>query len=175
VLFVDITGSTRLAAERDPEEVVALLNRFLGEVVEAVERHGGWINKFQGDAALAVFGAPVPVEDAAGCCLRAARALCERLRETVPELDFGIGVAAGEAVAGHIGAESRLEYTVIGDPVNEAARLSELAKEHDARVLASQASVDRARDEEGAHWRAGDPVQLRGRARETRLACPQPG
>ena len=99
-------------------------------VVEVVESSGGWINKFQGDAALAIFGAPLPVDDAATCALRAARTLDERLRDEVPELEAGIGVAFGEAVAGNIGAESRFEYTVIGDPVNEAARLTDLAKDH---------------------------------------------
>ena len=71
VLFVDIVGSTALAAERPPQEVVALLNEFFGVVVEVVEDHGGWINKFEGDAALAVFGAPLPLDDAAGCALAA--------------------------------------------------------------------------------------------------------
>jgi adenylate cyclase len=174
VLFVDIAGATRLAAERGPEEVVGLLNRFFGEVVEAVEEQEGWINKFEGDAALAVFGAPVPVDDAAGRALRAARKLRDRLRERVPELDFGVGVATGEAVAGHLGAERRLEYTVIGDPVNEAARLTELAKEQDERVLASAAVMERAGEEESSRWDLGEGVQLRGRDDQTRLASPQP-
>ena len=79
VLFVDLVGSTQLAAENPPQEVVARLNEFFGVVVEVVEDHGGWINKFEGDAALAVFGAPLPLDDAAGCALKAARELAERL------------------------------------------------------------------------------------------------
>jgi adenylate cyclase len=173
VLFVDIVGSTALAAERPPEEVVELLNRFFAEVVDVVEHAGGWVNKFEGDAALAVFGAPLPVEDAEGCALRAARELDERLRERVPGLEAGIGVASGRAVAGNIGAERRYEYTVIGDPVNEAARLTELAKEHEGRVLASAATVERARDEEAGRWQPGDEVTLRGRPEATRLASPR--
>ena len=78
VLFVDLVGSTQLAAENPPQEVVARLNEFFGVVVEVVEDHGGWINKFEGDAALAVFGAPLQLDDAAGCALKAARALAER-------------------------------------------------------------------------------------------------
>ena len=146
VLFVDLVGSTALAARRPPTEVVALLNSFFAIVVEAAERHGGWVNKFEGDAALCVFGAPTATDDAAGDALAAARELRDRLAAELPELDAGIGVSAGRAVAGNIGAEERFEYTVIGDPVNEAARLCELAKKRPERVLASDAALERAGD-----------------------------
>ncbi len=79
VVFVDLVGSTSLAAGRPPSEVVALLNDFFKLVVETVEEHGGWVNKFEGDAALCVFGAPTARADAACDALRAARALNERL------------------------------------------------------------------------------------------------
>src|SRR5690606_5783050 len=130
VLFVDVVGSTELAAARPAPEVVELLNRFFGVVVDEVHAHGGWINKFQGDATLAVFGAPVAVDDAAGRALAAARAVERRLPHEVPELQAGMGVAFGPVVAGNVGDERRFEFTVIGDPVNEAARLTELAKAH---------------------------------------------
>ncbi|MBJ7471846.1 MAG: adenylate/guanylate cyclase domain-containing protein [Solirubrobacteraceae bacterium] len=172
VLFVDIIGSTKLAARSEPTQVVALLNRFLAEVVDVVESCGGWINKFEGDAALAIWGAPVGIDDAAGRALQAAREMDERLREWVPELSAAIGVATGRAVAGHIGTERRFEYTVIGDPVNEAARLTDLAKEHTPRVLASEVAVAAASAEEAEHWNLGDSVLLRGRSVETRLAGP---
>jgi adenylate cyclase len=172
VLFVDLKGSTELASERPPSEVVALLNDFFRIVVEVVEDHGGLVNKFEGDAALAIFGAPIERDDAAACALAAGRTLAERLRDELPELDFGIGVSAGRAVAGNIGAESRFEYTVIGDPVNEAARLCELAKQDDSRVLASAAALDAAGDGEAGRWDIGEPVKLRGRKEETRPATP---
>ncbi|HYP55465.1 MAG TPA: adenylate/guanylate cyclase domain-containing protein [Solirubrobacterales bacterium] len=172
VLFVDLVGSTRLASSRSPQEVVGLLNRFFGEVVEAVETNGGWINKFQGDAALAVFGAPGLVDDAHGRALAAARELDRRLRSSVPELEAGVGASSGTAVAGHIGHEHRFEYTVIGDPVNEAARLADLAKEHSPPVLASARTVERAGEAEAARWSLGEAVELRGRAEPTALARP---
>jgi adenylate cyclase len=172
VLFVDLVGSTSMAAERPPQEVVATLNEFFGVVVEVVEDHGGWINKFEGDAALAVFGAPLPLDDAAGCALAAGRTLAERIEAELDGLHAGIGVSAGRAVAGNVGAESRFEYTVIGDPVNEAARLCELAKEADGRVLASSTALESARAEEAGRWREDEAVTLRGRAEETRLAVP---
>ena len=172
-LFVDLTGSTRLAAERSPTEVVELLNGFFGVVVDVVERHGGMVNKFEGDAALAVFGAPVPRDDTATSALAAARELAEKLRDVPSGLDAGIGVSYGTVVAGNIGAERRFEYTVIGDPVNEAARLCELAKEHDRRVLAAERALEAASDEERERWRLGDSVELRGRTEPTRLAEPK--
>ena len=172
VIFVDLKGSTRLAATRPPGEVVALLNAYFGVVVEVVSHHGGLINKFQGDAALAVFGAPEPLDDAPGQALAAARELSRRLQAELPQLLAGIGVSAGRVVAGHIGAEQRLEYTVIGDPVNEAARLSDLAKTAPDRLLASAKVVAAAGRGESAHWRLGSSVTLRGRTARTRLAAP---
>ena len=174
VLFVDLTGSTRLADTRGPDEVVELLNRFFGVVVTVVAGHGGWINKFEGDAALAIFGAPTQVEDSAGAALGAARELALRLRVEVPMLDAGIGVSAGPVVAGYIGAEQRFEYTVIGDPVNEAARLSDMAKTWDRRVLASAAVLELAHLAESDEWDLGKSVILRGRSRPTRLGTPRP-
>lgn len=171
-LFVDIEGSTALAASRPPEEVVRLLNRFFAVVVDAVEAQGGWVDKFEGDAALCVFGAPVAQPDFADNALAAARTMRERLRDDVPELAAGIGVSAGPAVAGNVGAERRFEYTVIGDPVNEAARLCELAKDREGGVVASERLVRRAGREEASRWSLVDSEVLRGRPEATRLAVP---
>jgi class 3 adenylate cyclase len=170
VLFVDVVGSTKLAARLPPTEVVGLLNRFFHLVVETVERHGGWVNKFEGDAALCVFGAPTKRDDPAGDALSAARELHRRLRDELPELEAGIGVSAGPAVAGNVGTEQRFEYTVIGDPVNEAARLCELAKRRPERVLASDAALARTSEEERERWSLDREVELRGRPTATRLA-----
>jgi adenylate cyclase len=171
VLFVDLVGSTAMAASRPPGEVVALLNRFFAVVVDVVSGHGGWVNKFEGDAALVIFGCPAAHEDPAGGALAAARELRTRLGAELPGFAMGIGVSAGPVVAGNIGAEKRFEYTVIGDPVNEAARLCELAKTRPERVLASEAVLDRAGAGEG-RWRLDDRVTLRGRREPTRLAVP---
>ena len=148
VLFVDLVGSTELAATRPPAEVVLLLNEFFRVVVDTVGRHGGFVNKFQGDAALAIFGAPIEHPDASGGALAAARELHDELLPVIGSAEFGIGVSSGRAIAGHIGALARFEYTVIGDPVNEAARLTELAKLEDGHVLASAVAVSGALDAE---------------------------
>ncbi|HEY6762883.1 MAG TPA: adenylate/guanylate cyclase domain-containing protein [Baekduia sp.] len=174
VLFIDLVGSTQLAHQRPAGEVVELLNEFFDVVVDVIAQEGGAVNKFVGDAALCVFGAPLPHDDAAGAALRAARALRDRLAREVPQCDVGIGVSAGTVVAGNIGAQRRFEYTVIGDPVNEASRLTELAKQHDGRVLASEAVLRRAAGDEPDQWTLGATETLRGRAAPTRLAAPAP-
>jgi len=173
VLFVDIVGSTRLAVNRPPRDVVNLLNEFFRVIVDVVGRHGGFVNKFQGDAALAIFGAPLDQEDFAGHALAAARTLRQELDTALGDTDVGIGVSAGKAIAGHIGSQQRLEYTVIGDPVNEAARLTDLAKFEPSRVLGSARAVYLASPEEAEHWDIGEGVELRGRGIETRLARPK--
>lgn len=172
VLFVDLVGSTELAAIRPPAEVVQLLNRFFEIVVDEVDRQGGFVNKFAGDAVLAVFGAPAELPDPAGSALQTGRALARRLVDELPEATAGIGVTAGTVVAGTVGDVRRYEYTVIGDPVNEAARLTELAKAVPGRLLASMNAVDESAPAEAAHWRAGEEVTVRGRNRPTRLAIP---
>lgn len=171
-LFVDVIGSTTFAAQRSPGEVVAALNRFFEVVVSVVSEHGGLVNKFEGDAALCIFGAPLELHDPAASALAAARVMSQRLRAEVPDLDAGIGVSHGLVIAGNIGSTERLEYTVIGDPVNEAARLTEQAKERPERVVASERIVDRAGYGEQRQWKLLDPVLLRGRLEETTLAVP---
>jgi adenylate cyclase len=173
VLFVDLVGSTELAATVPPGDVVTHLNRFFGTVITVVDAAGGWINKFEGDAALAVFGAPGALTDPAGSALAAARQLGEALAGSHPPIRAGIGVSAGEVVAGTIGDERRYEYTVIGDPVNEAARLCSLAKEYAGGVAASGSALTLARgDRETSSWTVVDSRRLRGRPVDTTVAVP---
>src|SRR3954463_2479450 len=165
-LFVDVVGSTSLVRRTGPEEMVELLNGFFEVVVAAVEDEGGLVNKFEGDAALCVFGAPTEHPDPSGAALRAARRIGDGVRSS-GELDIGIGVSCGQVWAGQVGAASRLEYTVIGDPVNEAARLTELAKDQPGRAVASDPAVCAAPPGEREHWVRGDDVELRGRGEPT--------
>jgi class 3 adenylate cyclase/MFS family permease len=172
VVFIDIVGSTQLVTTRPPTEVVQVLNRFFAIVVEEVDRHHGLVNKFEGDASLAIFGAPNRVDHPEDEALATARGIAERLAGELCELDAGIGVAAGQVVAGNVGAKERFEYTVIGEPVNEAARLCELAKSHPGRLLATADTLERASEKERARWSLGETVTLRGHDRPTRLASP---
>ena len=176
VLFVDVVGSTGLAESRPPDEVVTILNSLFDAVVRRVGAEGGWVNKFEGDGAMCVFGAPDAQADHADRALRAARTLRRdllALAVTHPGLDAAVGVSSGVVVAGNVGTEQRYEYTVIGDPVNEAARLTEEAKRRLGRVLASDESVERAGGE-AVRWRVVDEMVLRGRQRPTLTYEPGP-
>ncbi|BBZ41161.1 adenylate/guanylate cyclase domain-containing protein [Mycobacterium conspicuum] len=170
VLYIDLVGSTQLAESRPPQEVAEVLNDFFRIVVDAVDEHQGLINKFAGDAALAVFGAPLRMDDPASSALATARALGTKLRKL--PVDFGIGVSAGRVFAGNIGAENRYEYTVIGDAVNEAARLADLAKTADSRILCSAAAIEHADDAERARWSERYSTVLRGRSEATQISAP---
>ncbi|MBB3038260.1 adenylate/guanylate cyclase domain-containing protein [Hoyosella altamirensis] len=172
VLFVDLVGSTTAVSTMRPAEVVAMLNTFFELVIRVVERHGGFVNKFVGDEALVIFGAPAYRADATTSALTAARELVAEL-EAIPGIQVGIGVSAGTVLAGNIGSAERFEYTVIGDPVNEAARLTELAKKQPGSILASSYAVDFSGDGEQALWETGELVKLRGRNKLTRLAWPR--
>jgi adenylate cyclase len=175
-LFVDLIGSTTLAQTRSPDDVVELLNRFFDIVVRTVAAEGGWVNKFEGDGALCVFGAPMAQDDHATRALRAARTIRREilaLSARQAGVDAAIGVSSGSVVAGNVGAEQRYEYTVIGDPVNQAARLTDEAKHRLGRVLASEEAIARA-DGEGRSWVVADELQLRGRTEATLVYEPVP-
>jgi class 3 adenylate cyclase len=168
ILFIDLAGSTGLAATLSPPEVAEILNDFFRIVVAAVDENAGSINQFQGDAALVVFGRDRPADAA----LATARALSADLRR-LPIVDFGIGVSAGPVFAGNIGAENRYEYTVIGDPVNEAARLADTAKTTPDRVMASGAAITRTDHTERGQWDPHGSIVLRGRAEATQVSVPR--
>jgi adenylate cyclase len=169
-MFVDVIASTRLAQTRTPDEVVAILNAFFDAVVRSVSDEGGLLNKFAGDGAMCVFGAPDEQPDHADRALRAARTLHAKLA-ALEGIDAAIGVSSGEVVAGNVGALDRYEYTVVGDPVNEAARLTEAAKLNACRVLASERTIAAALHE-GKNWRAGHVLELRGRPDPTQAFEP---
>jgi len=162
VLFVDLQGYTRFSELHPPSEVVAMLNRFFRVVVAVVNREGGWVNKFEGDAALCLFGAPQEQPDHAARALRTAEALPRELAREADLLPAGIGVASGEVIAGFVGTNDRYEYTVIGDVVNLASRLCDEAKSAPSGVLAGASTVEEAGLPE--RWRFAGTRRVRGRS-----------
>ncbi len=145
VVFADVVGFTPLAEARDAEQIVALLNELFSVLTEIVFRHGGTVDKFIGDCIMAVWGAPVAQEDHAARALAAAEDMM-RFLETANEgwrekydleIRLGIGVNSGEALVGNIGSDKRMEYTVIGDVVNVAARLEAIAQPNEVLVAGS--------------------------------------
>jgi adenylate cyclase len=171
VLFCDLTGSTQLALDRSPHEVVELLNRFFAIIIEAVAEENGTVNKFLGDAGLCVFGAPLTHDDPCGAALRAAVSIRSRLLSELPGYDAGIGLSSGTVVAGNVGSVDRFEYTVIGDAVNEAARLTDLAKREPGRILASESCVLR-NGVPSPGWVISGRERLRGRSDPTTIFKP---
>ncbi|HYC71275.1 MAG TPA: adenylate/guanylate cyclase domain-containing protein [Opitutaceae bacterium] len=177
VLFSDLRDFTTLSEKLPPAEVLALLNRYLDRMSAIVERHGGVIDKYIGDAIMALFGAPVAAPDAAARALAAARemvaALADLNRELAaegrPPLQFGIGINTGRVVAGNMGSRSRLNYTVIGDGVNLAARLEALTKDpaHGASIIVSESAARAARELDAL--RLLGTVQVKGRAEPVRI------
>jgi adenylate cyclase len=173
VLFSDIRGFTSLSERMSPDEIATLLTDYFTEMVEIVFEHGGTLDKFIGDALMALWGAPLSRGDDADQATRAAVAMQQRLarlnREWVAAgrlpLSVGIGICAGEVFAGNIGSERRLEYTVIGDAVNTAARLcSEAGPEE---ILVAGGLMSALSDPPPAT--ALEPLLLRGKAQPVQV------
>ncbi len=161
VLFIDIVGFTKLADSLDPREVIGLLREFHARMEHEVFRHDGTLDKYLGDGLMATFGTPVAGERDATNTLSCALAMAgsverwnaDRRRKKLPEIRIGIGIHYGEAVLGDIGA-NRLEFAVIGTPVNVAARLESLTREFGARLLLSNRLLQQVQAEN----RSGAPV-----------------
>ncbi len=156
VLFADVVAFTPLSESRPPEQVVTMLNELFSVLTEVVFRHGGTVDKFIGDCIMAVWGAPVAQADHADRALAAAEdmmhflevAAAEWRKKYDVEIRLGIGINSGEAIVGNIGSNKRMEYTVIGDVVNVAARLEGLAAPNQVLVA------------EGTHALATDRFEL---------------
>ncbi len=174
ILFADLRGFTTLSEKLSPQHLLSILNRYLDRMSAAIEAEGGVIDKFIGDEIMALFGAPVPQLDGPDRALKAAlameRALAELNREFAAEgiapLALGIGINTARVVAGNIGSHRRLNYSVIGDGVNVAARLqSETRKaEHRANIITSAATVAAVLDKSKVTTRALGAVTVKGRA-----------
>jgi adenylate cyclase len=146
ILFSDIRSFTTISETMEPRALLDFLNEYFSGMVESVMQHHGVVDKFIGDAIMAVFGAPVPHPDDPLHAVRAALEMRARLRKIneqfkargLPEIRTGIGLHSGQVVAGNMGHAERMEYTVIGDAVNLASRLEGMTKELHCDVLLSE-------------------------------------
>jgi adenylate cyclase len=170
VLFCDVRGFTSLSERLSPEEVVALLNAFYTLMIDTTFKHDGTLDKFLGDGVMAVFGAPIFHPDHTLRALRTALAMqagirelsAQRVAQGQPPIKVGIGVNAGSAVAGSVGTEARMEYTVIGDCVNLASRLESYAKA--GQILITAGTYAMVKD--AIEARALGRLKVRGREEE---------
>ena len=150
ILFCDIRGFTTLSEQINPKQVVTLLNKYFSSMEQCIVKHNGIINKYIGDAIMAIFGVPLQNKnqalDAYNCCLDMRKTLIELNKEleaeNLPQIKFGIGLHTGNVLAGNIGSNSRMEYTVIGDTVNVASRIESLCKEYNCDLLISETTVE---------------------------------
>ncbi len=178
VAFVDIRGSTALAERLDPAVLSQVLSRFRRHVSEAAQRHAGLIDKFIGDGALVVFGAVIDSEGAAAHALSFARDLIERIGDEPADQDhgplrIGIGIHYGEVFCGIIGDDDRLEFTVLGDTVNVAARIEDANKRFGTPLLVSEEVLTAAREPLQGWSKASDDV-LPGRQTRTVVYAENP-
>ncbi|EEE48087.1 adenylate/guanylate cyclase domain-containing protein [Roseibium alexandrii] len=179
VLFVDIRGFTGISETLEPKELSALLSEFRAIISEEVERHSGIIDKFIGDAVMAVFGVPEDLSESEANTLLCAVSILEkittwnRLRETggAPPVRVTIGAHCGMVFAGAVGTKSRMEYTVLGDTVNVAARLQEAAKTTGSGLVVSKDLLDRAgvSPTVAGSWSALENTAIRGRTGQVAL------
>lgn len=154
ILFSDIRGYTTLTEKLEAAEVVSLLNAYFETMVEAVFNFEGTLDKFIGDALMAVFGAPLPLEYHAWMSVQSALDMRRRLAEfnqkryytAQPQIRIGIGISSGEVVSGNIGSQKRMDYTVIGDGVNISSRLEGVTKEYGCDIILSQYTYELCRD-----------------------------
>jgi adenylate cyclase len=154
ILFSDLRSFTSISEARSPQQILAMLNRYFTIMCGIIEKHGGVVDKYMGDAIMALFGAPLAHTDDADCALQAALDMSDALDELNRKweakehraLEVGIGINTDLVVAGNMGSETRLNYTVIGDGVNLASRLEKLTKtpEYGTRIIVSHSTLSKA-------------------------------
>lgn len=168
IVVTDLRGFTHYSEQMPPEAVLAFLNELQGLLSSLVEQHGGWVDKFMGDGMLAVFGAPRALDNHADHAVEAAQAMVKAIK-TMSPLPIGVGIHSGPVVAGCLGMNGHLEFTVIGDTVNVAARLEALTKEVGHPMLVSVATQQRLRS---PSLRSLGPLPIRGREESLEVFVP---
>jgi adenylate cyclase len=176
VLFSDIRGFTLVSQSLPPEELVRLLNVYLTQMTEKVFKYDGLLDKYIGDAIMAIYGAPVYRDDHALLACRTALDMVEELRalqaqwheQGLPQLEIGIGINTGPMVVGNMGSKDRFDYTVIGDAVNLGSRIEGLNKTYGTHILLSEFTYEQVRNA-FPHIREIDLAQVRGRQQPVKI------
>lgn len=177
ILFVDVIGFTKMSEELPPDSMISQVREFHSRMVDQVFRHGGTVDKFMGDCVMATFGTPLPGPADATNALRCSIAILDEVEEWnavrrengLEDIDVALGLHFGEVVVGNVGAERRLEFTVMGDPVNVTSRLERITREHNTPIIASDDLMAQARSENNGaeelfgHFNEIGALHIRGR------------
>lgn len=174
VLFADVRGFTALCEGQSPQGILALLNEYFSAVTAVIEAEGGVVDKYIGDAVMALFGAPLVYSDAPARAVRAALGMQQAMLELnrsfaargLKPIDIGIGVHSDRVVVGNMGSRTRLNYTAIGDGVNLASRLEGLTKYYGVALVVS---AQTAAASPGMHWLELDRVRVKGKQEAVRI------
>jgi adenylate cyclase len=142
-LFTDVRGFTSLSEKLEPEEVTEIMNKTLTIQSDAVKKYGGMVDKYIGDAMMAIFNAPVDLPNHEEKAVLAALEIMENMKDSDLGIEIGLGINTGDAVIGNLGSETRFDYTAIGDAVNLAARLESATKETDKNLLIGEATAEK--------------------------------
>ena len=177
ILFTDLRGFTGLSEHRAPGEVLDILNEYLTRMTSVIDKHGGVVDKYIGDAIMALFGAPLDLPDHATRAVACALEMIEELQhgnvafqaKDWPALAMGIGVHTGKVVVGNMGSKDRLNYTAIGDGVNLASRLESATKEFGIPVIVSEATMQQA---PAFQYKELDVIQVKGKQQAVRIFTP---
>jgi adenylate cyclase len=172
-LFTDVRGFTSMSEKLEPEQVTYVMNKALTAQQEAVQKHGGMVDKYIGDAMMAIFNAPLDIPSHAKAACDCAHDIVKNMKELnnelqvegLPPIAIGIGVNTGEAVIGNMGSESRFDYTAIGDAVNCGARLESATKEAGKDILIGERTESLC----GYYLQELDPMPVKGKAKPLRV------
>ncbi|WP_353413503.1 adenylate/guanylate cyclase domain-containing protein [Arenicella sp. 4NH20-0111] len=177
IMFSDIRNFTGLSETMPPADLLNLLNRYFNRITSVIEENNGIVDKYIGDAVMAVFGAPIRSEDHASHAVKSALGMVVALKEFNQELkeelgielEIGIGISSGKAVAGNMGSESRMNYTLIGDTVNTASRLEGLTKEYDTPIIVSAHTATAASEYD---WADLGLTSVKGKVKKIQIFTP---
>ena len=164
-LFTDVRGFTVLSETKPPEEVTAIMNKALTIQAKAVQEHGGMVDKYIGDAMMAIFNAPIDLAKHEEAAMKAALQIKHEMQAAELGIDIGIGINAGEAVLGNMGSETRFDYTAIGDAVNTAARLESATKEVGVDLLIGESTAQVVDYE----LQSLKPIKVKGKAKPLKI------
>jgi len=168
-LFTDVRGFTSLSEKLEPEEVTEIMNKVLTAQVICIQAHGGMVDKFIGDACMAIFNAPIEIDEhekRAIACAQDIQTAIQQLQKTLPEpVAIGIGVNTGEAVVGNIGSDTRFDYSAIGDAVNTAARLESATKEVGVDILIGENTAQSV----NYKLKSLKPIKVKGKSKALKI------